>query len=70
MSVYMLMNCLGLAAKLRLKAGQLQVVERSFSCSAQEFAEKMEPQLGKAVADPDGAQVWNDPSSPGHGERL
>ncbi|CAK9002426.1 Ribosome assembly protein 1 (EF-2 like GTPase) (Elongation factor-like 1), partial [Durusdinium trenchii] len=29
------------------RAGQLQVVERSFSCSPQEFAEKMEQQLGK-----------------------
>lgn len=45
------------------RAGQLQALERSFSCTPQEFAEKMEPQLGKAGIEPDGSHVWKQPSS-------
>ena len=45
------------------RAGQLHVIERSFSGTPQEFAEKMEPQFGKATVDPDGTHVWRQPSS-------
>ncbi|CAE7293057.1 unnamed protein product [Symbiodinium natans] len=45
------------------RAGQLQIVERSFSCTVEEFIGKMEPQLGKATIEPDGARVWKQPSS-------
>eukprot|EP00439_Symbiodinium_sp_Y106_P006631 s3550_g1.t1 len=46
-----------------LQAGTLQVVERTFACTVDDFIAKMDLQLGKASVDPDGAKVWKQPSS-------
>ncbi|OLP80215.1 hypothetical protein AK812_SmicGene39403 [Symbiodinium microadriaticum] len=45
------------------RAGTLQVVERTFACTVDEFIAKMDLQLGKASVEPDGAKVWKQPSS-------
>lgn len=43
------------------RAGQLLTVERRFNGAADQFCDKMEQHLGKAVVEPDGAHVWKQP---------
>jgi len=44
------------------RAGQLLTVERHFSGSADQFADKMEQHLGKATVEADGSYVWRQPA--------
>jgi len=43
------------------RAGQLLTVERCFTSDADQFCEKMDEHLGKAMVEPDGAFVWKQP---------
>ncbi|CAJ1413754.1 unnamed protein product, partial [Effrenium voratum] len=45
------------------RAGQLQVLERCFTCTPQEFVDKMDHQVGKASVEADGSHIWRQPGN-------